>query len=177
VTRPRIEHQLAIQICGRDVFEFVSDRDHLPAWTNGVSRAKCTTPGPIGVGTTYTVIGRTVGRRVESTYEVTAYEPSTRFSGRLVSKLFSIEETYEFEGEGEQTTVRLTADATASGRMRLLGPFLGLAVDRQIKSDHQRLKTILERRRRRTPARPPRAEPATERAEAPMSRGDVKPRS
>lgn len=170
----RIEHVFEVRRPRAEVFDFVSDHDHLPAWTAGVKRAKQTTPGPIGIGTTYAVVGRTLGRRVESTYELTAFEPSSRFSGRMESRLFSIDETYEFEGDDGRTTVRLTADATARRLLRLLGPLLGVAVDRQTKADHQRLKTILERDRRRggrgvrpqaqpaaEPARPA-AEPATE---------------
>ncbi len=172
----RIEHELVIHRPQGDVFDFVSDHDHLPAWTKGVSRSKRTTPGPIGVGTTYAVVGRTLGRRVESTYELTEFKPVSGFSGRLESKLFSIDETYRFEGDAAQTTIRLTADATPGRLLRLLGPFLGLAVDRQIKLDHQRLKTILERNRRRGTPRPPRrpgaARPAAqEPAAAPATEG------
>lgn len=158
----RIEHSLEIERPRAEVFDFMSDHDHLPAWTVGVKRAKQTTPGPIGVGTTYAVVGRTLGRRVESTYELIEFEPSTRFAGRMESRLFSIDETYQFEGDGDQTTVRLTADATPRRFMRLLAPLLGVAVDRQIKTDHQRLKTILERKRRRRVPRQPKAEPVTE---------------
>lgn len=169
----RIEHELEIRRPRAEVFTFVSDHDHLPAWTNGVSRCKSTTPGPVGVGTTYLVVGRTLGRRVESTYELTEFEPPNRFAGRLRSKLFTIDETYTFEGAADRTTVRLTAEATPGRALRLLGPFLGLAVDRQIKSDHERLKTILERRKRRgTPRSPgsPRA-PRAPQASAPATEG------
>jgi carbon monoxide dehydrogenase subunit G len=162
VTTIRIEHEVEIQRPQAEVFDFVSDHDHLPAWTVGVKRAKQTTPGPIGVGTTYAVVGRTMGRRVESTYELTEFAPSTSFSGRMESRLFSIDETYEFEGDGDQTTVRLTADAAPGRLMRVLGPLLGVAVERQIKADHQRLKTILERKRRRGAPREQPSAPVTE---------------
>ena len=163
----RIEHEVAIRRPRADVFAFISDHDHRPAWTNGVSRVKRTTAGPIGVGTTYTVVGRSMGRRVESTYELTEYEPSSRFAGRLSSKLFTVDETYVFDDSEGETTVRLTADATPGRALRLLGPLLGFAVDRQIQGDHQRLKKILERRRRKRPqpvdpAVDPAAEPAAE---------------
>ena len=165
----RIEHEVAIRRPRADVFAFISDHDHRPAWTNGVARVKRTSSGPIGVGTTYSVVGRSMGRRVESTYELTEYEPAVRFAGRLSSKLFTVEETYQFDGDEGVTTVRLTADATPGRALRLLGPLLGVAVDRQIQGDHQRLKKILERRRRRTPpaVEPPEpAEPAEAEAEA-----------
>jgi hypothetical protein len=44
--------------------------------------------------------------------------------------------------------------------MRVLGPLLGVAVERQIKADHQRLKTILERKRRRSAPREQPSAPA-----------------
>lgn len=148
--------ELEIRRAKSDVFNFVADHEHLPAWTVGIKRVSRTTPGSIGVGTTYRVVGKMLGRTLESTYEVTAYEPETTFSGRLESPLFRLEETYRFEDEDGLTTVVLTASAHAHGRLKWMGPLWGVAVQRQIRADHRRLKSILEKPRRRPkPARAP----------------------
>jgi len=157
VSTIRIEHEVEIRRPRADVFAFVSDQDHRPAWVGGVARVRRTSPGPIGAGATYAVVGRALGRRVESNYELIEYEPAASFAGRTSSSVFTIDETYVFEGDGTVTTVRLTADATPGRMLRLLGPLLGLAVERQIRSDHRRLKAILERNRRRPKAPSPKA--------------------
>ncbi|MGH9222448.1 MAG: SRPBCC family protein [Acidimicrobiales bacterium] len=147
-----VEDEVEIRQPRSRVYAFISDHEHLPAWMAGVSRASRTSPGPVGVGTRYRVVGRMLGRRVESTYELTAYEPDTMFSGRLTSPLFEVEETYRFDGDGSTTKVQLTAEAHPGEKLRLLGPVLALAMPRQVKADHRRLKTLLEARAGKAPA-------------------------
>ena len=141
-----VEDEFEIRRPVGEVFDFVSDHEHQPAWTLGVKRVKRTSPGPVGVGTTYRVVGKMLGRRVESTYEVTAYEPDRCFSGRMTSPQLSFEETFHFEeGDGGGTVVRLRAHAQPGGALRLLGPLLGPAMQRQVRADHRRLRSVLER--------------------------------
>ena len=167
-----VEDEVEIRQPRSRVYAFVSDHEHLPAWMAGVSRARRESTGPIGVGTRYRVVGRMLGRRVESTYELTAYEPETMFSGRLVSPLFELEDTYRFDGDGSTTTVQLTVEARPGGKLRFLGPLLALAMPKQVRADHRRLKSLLEARARRpkpvaTPAPPP--EPPDEPPEPPAA--------
>ena len=135
------------------VFEFVSDGERLPAWMAGVKRARRTSPpGPIGPGTTYRVVGKLLGRRVESRYELTDYEPAETFSARMVSPFFELEETYRFDESDGATKLTLTGWTVPLGRLKLLGPFLFLAMQRQVRTDHGKLKSVLERSHGRRPA-------------------------
>jgi uncharacterized membrane protein len=129
------------------VFEFLSDGERLPAWMAGVKRAKRTSPaGAIAsAGTTYRIVGKALGRRVDSRYELTAYEPGQRFSSRMESRFFRLDQIYTFEEAGGVTKVTLTAKALPLGRFKLLGPVLFVAMQRQVRADHRRLKGVLER--------------------------------
>ena len=127
------------------VFEFVSDGERLPAWMAGVKRARRTSGGEPGVGTSYRIVGRALGRRVESRYELTSYEPSHTFSARMESRFFRLEQTYRFEEADGVTKVTLSGRAVPLGRFRLLGPVLFVAVQRQVRNDHRKLKSVLER--------------------------------
>ena len=145
-----VEDELRI---GRDadaVFALLTDGLRLPAWMAGVRRARRTsTPGPVHTGTSYEITGRLLGRTVTSTYEITESEPPARFSARMVSPVFSLDQTYTLEeGEGA-VTVRLRGTARPSGWLRWLAPLVAVAVHRQVQADHRRLKTMLERPRRR----------------------------
>ena len=155
-----IEDELTIDRPRRDVFTFLCDKERMPAWMAGVKRARRVTPGAIRPGTTWTVVGKMLGRRLESTYELTSWAPPSEFSGRLVSSMFTFEETYRFEDDGGATVVHLEASAVPGTELRFLWPLLALAAPRQIKADHRRLKTMLERKRTKV-ATPP-APPATE---------------
>ena len=128
------------------VFDFLSDGERLPAWMAGVKRAKRTSgAGVDGAGTAYRIVGKAFGRRVESRYQLTAYEPPQRFSARMESPVFSLEQTYTFEERDGVTTVALSGNAVPLGKFKLLGPFLFLAMQRQVRNDHRRLKNVLER--------------------------------
>lgn len=163
-----VEHEVVIRRPVGEVFDFVSDSEHLPAWTAGVKRVSRSSPGPIGVGTTYRVVAKMLGRRVESTYEVTAYEPDRLVALRMTSPLFAFEETYRFEPEDAgRTVVQVEADVHPSGALRFLGPLLGLAMQRQVQSDHRRLRSTLERRSTRAATRVGRAAPAAAEDEPP----------
>jgi uncharacterized membrane protein len=163
-----LEHEVVIRRPLGEVFDFVSDSEHLPAWMAGVKRVSRSSPGPIGVGTTYRVLAKMLGRRVESTYEVTAYEPDKLVALRMTSPLFGFEETYRFEAEdAERTVVQVEADVRPSGALRFLGPVLGLAMQRQVQADHRRLRSTLERRSARTGARVGRSAPAAAQDEPP----------
>lgn len=144
----RVNDQLEIRRELEHVFDFLSDGERLPAWMAGVKRAKRTSPGgPTGTGTTYRLVGKALGRRVESSYELTAYDPMQAFSARMESRYFCLEQTYRFEDADGATKVALSGRAVPLGRFKLLGPFLFLAMQRQVRSDHRRLKGVLERSR------------------------------
>ena len=162
-----VEHELEIRRPLSEVFAAISDRERLPAWAAGVKRVRRTPGEPIGVGATYTIVGKVLGRPVRSTYEVTAYHPHGRFGGRMTSSAFTVEETYRLQERDGATVVDVKLAAWPQGRLRLLGPLLGLAVARQLRSDHARLKGMLERSRARgagapAPAPAPSSPPPTE---------------
>ncbi len=155
-----VADELTVDRPRRDVFTFLADKERMPAWMAGVKRVRRQSPAPIGLGTTWAVVGKMLGRRLESTYELTSWVPPTEFSGRLVSTMFTYEETYRFEDENGATKVRLEACAMPGSKLKLLWPLLALAVPRQVKADHRRLKTMLERKRTKvaTPPAPPPSE-------------------
>ncbi len=57
-----------------EVFAYLADFTHVPAWNYFVTRVEQTTAGPVGVGTEF----HQVRRDDEQTYRVTDYEPPRR---------------------------------------------------------------------------------------------------
>lgn len=147
-----VEDEVTINRPRREVFAVLADKQRLPAWVAGVKRAKRLSTGPLGPGTTYSIVGNMLGRRLESTYEITGYEPPTELSGRMASSMFTFSETYRLDEEDGATVVRLRAVAEPGRSMRFLWPVLAVAVPKQVKSDHRRLKSMLERRRTKAAA-------------------------
>jgi hypothetical protein len=59
-----------------DVFAMISNIENNPKWSSGVLEAKITSVGPIGMGTTGHVVGKFLGKRIESDSEITGFEPN-----------------------------------------------------------------------------------------------------
>jgi Polyketide cyclase / dehydrase and lipid transport len=121
-----------------------------------VKQAHRLTEAPPASGSRYRVVGQLLGRPVESSYLVTGFDPGRGFEGTMSSPAFGFSERYRFEPAGAGTRVSMSATVEPHGLFRLLGPVMAAGVRRQVKADHRRLKTVLER-----PA--PIADPASER--------------
>jgi len=128
-----------------EVFAFVADHENLPAWTVGVKQAHRLTEGPPASGSRYRVVGKLLGRSIESSYLVTGFEPGRGFEGTMSSPVFGFSERYGFESAGAGTRVSMNAAVEPHGLFRLLRAVMAAGVRRQVKADHRRLKTVLER--------------------------------
>jgi hypothetical protein len=91
------------------------------------------------------VVGRLLGRSVESSYLLTGFEPDRGFEGTMTSPVFGFSERYRFESAGDGTCVSMSATVEPRGLFRLLGPVLAAGARRQVRADHRHLKTVLER--------------------------------
>jgi hypothetical protein len=85
-----------------------------------------------------------IGKRIESTLDVTAAEPGREFSLRSRSGpvRFSLQHLLEESDDG--TLVRLEGEADPGKLFGLAGPLLRKAAERRTRSDLGRLKRVLE---------------------------------
>jgi Polyketide cyclase / dehydrase and lipid transport len=127
-----------------EVFAYVADHENLPAWTVGVKESKRLTAGPPANGARYRVVGKLLGRSVESSYQITAFDRDRGFEGTMTSPMFGFCERYRFESDQDATRLSMNAAVEPRGVFRLLTPIMTAGVRRQVKADHRRLKTLLE---------------------------------
>lgn len=126
------------------VFAFVADHQNLPAWTVGVKQSERLTGGAPASGSRYRVVGTLLGRTVQSSYQVTAFELGRGFEGTMTSPMFGFSEQYRFEAAPGGTRVSMSAALEPHGVFRFLSPVMTAGVRRQVRADHRRLKTVLE---------------------------------
>lgn len=129
-----------------EVFAFVADHENLPAWTVGVKESARRTPGRPATGAEYRIVGVMLGRRVESSYQLTAYEPGRGYAATMTSPMFGFSEQYRFEAADGGTLVSMSGTAEPHGVFRFLSPVMAAGMRRQVRADHRRLKTLLEQR-------------------------------
>jgi hypothetical protein len=134
---------------GRPVSEvapFASDPSNATAWYRNISAVTWESEPPLRVGSRLRFRARFLGRTLEYTYEVVAFEPLERLVMQMSDGPFPMRTTYawaEVDG-GTRMTLRNTGEA---GRyLRLAGPALEAAMRRANRADLERLKRLLEGR-------------------------------
>ena len=98
------------------------------------------------VGTKVTEVRKFLGRRMDSTLEVTQYEPDRKFSIRVLSGPvpFDVEHTLEADDGG--TRVKWVGTGEPGGFFKLAEPLVARQVQRQFRGDFETLKDLLEAR-------------------------------
>jgi uncharacterized protein YndB with AHSA1/START domain len=145
---PRVEEDIVIARPPEDVFAFVTAPENDLLWSSTAVERQVESDGPIRVGTRIKAVDKFLGRRVESTFEVTEHEPNRRSAIRFVSGPIRAEGSYTFEPTTAGTRFRWTLE-TPPG---LGGLYLGRVTDplvtwifrRRLQRDLRRLKAVLE---------------------------------
>jgi carbon monoxide dehydrogenase subunit G len=139
----RFTNTVTIHRQPREVFEFLADFENVPRWNYAIAETHKTSPGPVGVGTTYRQT-RTLPSRAEETFQVTGFDPDRRlaiygdlgpFKGTLVYEL------QEVEGE---TLLTNSADLEAQGLLKVAAPLASGRVSQAVAANLQKLKEMLE---------------------------------
>ena len=136
----KLEHELEIARPPEEVFAYLADPENLPRWQGEVLEVRPESE------TRFREVRTFVGRRVESTLEVTAAEPGREFSLRSVSGplRFSVRHLLEPAGEGS-TRLRVIGEAEGPGGLfKLGGRVLRRTAERRFQEDFARLKALLE---------------------------------
>ena len=79
------------------VFAFVTTPENDFHWQYGTLMSAKISGGEMGVGTLIRVIGHSMGRRVESTYEVTEFDANKSYGFKSLSGLMDLCTLYTFE--------------------------------------------------------------------------------
>jgi hypothetical protein len=124
---------------------FAADPDNAPIWYVNIAAAEWRTPRPLAVGSRITFVARFLGRRLEYTYAVTAYEPGRRLVMRTAEGPFPMETTYTWEAAGDRATrMVLRNRGEPRGFSRVFAPFMAAAMRRANRKDLALLKRLLE---------------------------------
>ena len=140
----KVEHSVVIDRPVEEVFAFVAAMENEPQWQSGVDEVHSTSEGPMGVGSTWFEVMRILGRRIETHYVVTEYEPNRKLSMKSTSGPVSMEGSMTFESAGGGTRMDITGQGDAKGFFKLAEPVLGRIINRQFEADLGNLKDLLE---------------------------------
>jgi len=153
-----------------EVFEYIDQIDKQPEWQQSLTAARLLSEGPVGVGTRYVETRKVPGGPRDMTYELTEYDPPNKSSWRGVDGPVRAVGSVTVEALGEsRSRVTVAFDLEGHGIIgKLVAPIARSQAGKQVPTDHQKLKEILESRPTPSPlAGEPASPPAGESASPP----------
>jgi carbon monoxide dehydrogenase subunit G len=116
-------------------------------WAAHTLEVRKDTAGPPQQGDRFTLAIKSVGRRFETPYERTSYEPNRSYSHRALGGPVPNQRwDHSFEEISGGTRLRRAVEAELGGLLKLLEPFQKRAVQGQLRKVLQTLKDLLEAR-------------------------------
>jgi hypothetical protein len=128
-----------------EIFNFISTPENDFQWQYGILASAQISEGAARVGAFFRSIGHFMGRRIESTFEVTEYEPTRKYGFKSHSGPMDLRTLYTFETENGATKINVST--TASGvnlSPQADGGVLEKHMKKQLKENLALLKKILE---------------------------------
>ena len=127
-----------------DVFAFLSNLENDIKWRSEWVETRNTSGGSPGVGATFLLVGKFLGRRIETVYEVIEYEPNRSAAWKNVSGPLPLtfRRTFERVEGGTRFTIRYELEL--SGFFKLVMPLFAGSVKRQHEGDLRKVKELME---------------------------------
>jgi ligand-binding SRPBCC domain-containing protein len=141
---PAIDHTITVGAPAAAVFPYLTDPDKAVAWQSSLREARFAPEGPMQAGTRITEVRKILGRRMESTVEVTEFERERLLAGRVVSGPFPWEFRYTFDEADGSTRMNVHLEGEPAGFFRIAEPLVVRAMTRELKSDFATLKELVE---------------------------------
>ncbi len=127
-----------------EVFAYVSNPENDALWQYDTAETEITSEGPIGVGSNYRDVTEFLGRRFETIFEFTDYEPNVTLSSKATSGPMPMDATITFESVQDGTKVNFTATGEVGGFFKLAEPLVNRMAQRTWTANYANLKDLLE---------------------------------
>src|SRR3990170_2638101 len=131
----QIQNSITINCPIEQVFAFVADYRNNVKWQTGVIAAEFTSPAPVGVGTTFKYDAEFMGRKLETSGELTAYDPPRKIAWKSTSGPFPMSGDTTFESVEGGTLVTDKIEAEPGGFFKLAEPLLMMQMRGQMEKD------------------------------------------
>jgi len=128
----------------KQVFDFISTPENDFQWQYGTLASTQTSEGTVRIGTFFRTISHLMGYRIQSTFEVTEYEPNKKYGFESRSGPLQSYTSYTFETARGYTKIDVSTQAIAVNSLELDEGVIEKKMRKQLKEDLALLKDILE---------------------------------
>jgi uncharacterized membrane protein len=138
----RVEESVTIDRPVEEVFAYLADIEK--QWVSSLLESTKNSDEPTGEGTKYRQRAKILGRRFESTNEITAYQPPHVYEFQATSGPMHVRMRFTLISDGLETRVLQVAEGESGGFFRLADPIIARTLRKQLQADLETLKTMLE---------------------------------
>ncbi|MEY9850141.1 SRPBCC family protein [Streptacidiphilus sp. MAP5-3] len=140
----RFDNTVTIDAPVGEVFAYLARPENLPRWNYALGHTEQTSPGPIGVGSTYRQT-RTIPRPAEEHFRVSEYDPPNLLAMDGNFGPFTGTASYQLTRLDQHTTRLVnTFHVTAPGALKAIAAIAGPRVKHAVAKNLNVLKDILE---------------------------------
>jgi ligand-binding SRPBCC domain-containing protein len=139
-----VDHTFTVEAPPGVVFAYLTDRKKATVWQASLLEAHFSPDAPVHKGTEIHEVRKLLGRKIESTVEVTEFEQDRLFGGRVRSGPVPWQFRYTFEGANGSTRVDFHMEGQPGGFFRVAEPLVVRTVEKQLENDFSTLKDLVE---------------------------------
>jgi hypothetical protein len=126
------------------VFSFVATPDNDFQWQYGTLASSQISKGEMGMGTLFRVTGNFLGQRIESTYEVTEFEPNKSYGFQSRSGPLDSHILYTFEVSKGSTRINISTRVSSGDLFKPGDCTVEKKIKKQYRENLALLKGVLE---------------------------------
>ena len=140
----KLEHSVVINRPVEEVFEFMTNIENEKLYRTDLLESEQTSEGPFGVGTTTCEVSQFLGRKVETTGEVTEFVKNMVVATKSTSGSIPYKFRTSFEPVERGTKVTVEFEIEIGGFFKMAESFVIKMGMRQTEKDINTLKKMLE---------------------------------
>jgi hypothetical protein len=140
----RVEESVKIMRPPEKVFAFTTDAKNWPRWQTILPAAEQTSPGPMGVHTTFKGKSRMMALTLNWTSVATEYEPSKHFSKNITLAAMFVEQHNTYKPIDGGTEFTMLYVVKVRGIFKLCSSMMVNTLRKELKKSLGNLKSVLE---------------------------------
>lgn len=129
----------------QQVFDFVSTPENDFQWQDGTLATARLPKGSSAMGSFFRSVGHLMGRRNLGTFEITEFEPNTKYGFKSLSGPLHSSTSYTLENISGRTRINISIQASAPNFFHITEQLLWKTMKTQLEEDVAMLKIVLER--------------------------------
>jgi carbon monoxide dehydrogenase subunit G len=140
----QFENSIFIKRSPQDVFAYVTNPNNAPQWMAGVQDAEWTSDDHAGVGSTWKVTTKFLGRTIEGELERTRFDPPTHVTSKVIRGPIPYESTFKLTAQDNGTLLAFSGQVEFGGFFKLAEGLVGQQLKKHQDADLAALKLLLE---------------------------------